>query len=241
MELSITQVPFWLSILFIICFGTFPVFLIANAVQSAFSNGNLANGDLIRKRILLFYWSYLAIVALVSLTGFFAENVLPPRIIVFSALPLLLFYLLYIQKTDWFKLAFTHIKLEQLIFIHVFRFVGVFFLLIYFYDALPKKFAYIGGIGDIVSAALVFPVVIALKKKLSFAKFLVWIWNIIGMIDIVSVIVTAVVLTNLAVQNNEMGVQQFGTFPFSWIPAFAPATIIFLHVLILKKLLKGDS
>jgi len=35
-------------------------------------------------------------------------------------------------------------------------------------------------------------------------------------------------------ENNEPGVAQFDTFPFSWIPAFAPATIIFLHILVFK-------
>lgn len=65
---------------------------------------------------------------------------------------------------------------------------------------------------------------------------MVWIWNVIGLVDIVSVLSTAVILTKLAMENNAPGVKQFGTFPFSWIPAFAPATIIFLHVLIFKTL-----
>ena len=40
MDLAITQVPVWLSILFIISFSTIPVFLINQAVKSAYENGN---------------------------------------------------------------------------------------------------------------------------------------------------------------------------------------------------------
>ena len=140
------------------------------------------------------------------------------------------------KKTKWFKFVFEYIKLDQLILIHLFRFVGVFFFLAYYYESIPKEFAYIGGTGDILTAILVIPVVMALRKEFSFAKQLVWVWNIIGLLDILSVLTTATILTRLAVENSDSGVQQFGTFPFSWIPAFAPATIIFLHLLIFRKL-----
>ncbi len=236
MELSITQLPVWVSALFIICFSTIPVYLIVNSIKLAYKNGNNKINPTINKKIFLFYWSYFIIIALVSLTGFFEKNVIPPRIIIFTAIPLFLFYLFYVQKTKWFKFVFEHIKLEQLILIHIFRFVGVFFFLAYYYNSIPKEFAYIGGSGDILTAILVIPVVVALRKGISFAKQLVWIWNIIGLLDILSVLTTATILTRIAVENSQPGVQQFGTFPFSWIPAFAPATIIFLHLLIFRKL-----
>lgn len=236
MDLSITQVPVWVSALFIICFSTIPVYLIVNAIKSAYKNGDNKINPTINKKIFLFYSCYFIIIALVSLTGFFEKNVIPPRIIIFTAIPLFLFYLFYVQKTKWFKFVFEHIKLEQLISIHLFRFVGVFFFLAYYYDSIPKEFAYIGGSGDILTAVLAIPVVLVLKKGISFAKELVWVWNIIGLLDIISVLTTATILTRIAVENSEPGVQQFGTFPFSWIPAFAPATILFLHLLIFRKL-----
>lgn len=243
MVVSITEVPIWISILFIISFSTVPAFLITNAVKSAYKNGNIESSYSIRKKIIWFYSLYFTIIALVSLTGFFEKNVLPPRIILTSVIPLFLFYLFYVQKTKWFKLVMEHIKLEQLIFIHLFRFVGVFFFIVYYYDAIPKEFAFIGGTGDVISAILVIPVVIALKRGSSFANRLAWFWNIVGLLDIISVLITATILTKLSIDNDELGVSQFGTFPFSWIPAFAPATIIFLHLLVFKKLkeLRGTN
>jgi len=240
MDLAITEVPAWLSITFILCFATIPVFLITNTVKNVFKLNNPEKGASLKNRIVLFYGLYFTVIALVSLTGFFKVNIIPPKIILFSTFPLVLFYLLYVQKTAWFKFLFKHIKIEQLIFIHLFRFVGVFFLLVYSYNAIPKQFAFVGGIGDIVTAALVLPVIWARKKKMPFAKILTWIWNIIGVVDILSVLVTAIVITKIAIKTNVAGVQQFGTFPFSWIPAFAPPLIIFLHVLIFRKLKENN-
>lgn len=236
MDLSITQVPVWLSLLFIVCFSTLPVFLIVRVIKAAQQNGNIKNGAVLRKKIILAYGLFLLVVAAVSLSGFFTKNVLPPRVIVFISIPLFLFYFLYVQKTKWFQLIWKHVTIEQLVSIHLFRFVGIFFFLVYHYLVIPKSFAYIGGTGDVLTAILVFPVIIALRKGRSFAKPFVWIWNIIGLLDIVSVITCATALTKLAIETDTPGVQQFGTFPFSWIPAFAPATIIFLHLLIFKKL-----
>ncbi len=236
MDLSVTQVPIWISILFILSFGTIPTLLIINAVKSTYHRIDIEKRSKISKKIGLFYFSYFVIIALVSLTGFFAKNTIPPRILLTSVLPLFLFYIFYVQKKEWFKSVFKQIKLEQLVLIHIFRFVGSFFFVGYFYEVLPRQFAFIGGTGDIISAIIAIPVFIALKKKMKLARLFVWIFNIIGLLDIVSVLITATILTKQAIENNTPGIEQFGTFPFSWIPAFAPATIIFLHILIFKKL-----
>lgn len=237
MNLSITSVPAWLSIFFAISFITIPLFLIINTVKITFKNAEIQGYQKVKNKIILFYLIYFLIIAVISLTGFFYKNTIPPRIIITTTIPLFLFYLFYVQRTKWFKTVFEYVKLEQLIFINVFRFVGVFFFLCYAYNVLPKEFAFIGGSGDIISALLAILVVLAIKNKMKHTKKLAFIWNIIGLMDILSVITTATILTQQAVQNNTLGVQQFGTFPFSWIPAFAPATIVFLHILVFKKLL----
>jgi len=236
MELSITQVPIWLSAVFICCFLTFPILLINRSVKLAYFDGNISKSSNITKKIAVFYLCYFLLTGLISLSGFFMKNVLPPRIILFTTIPLFLFYILYVQRTQWFQIVFQHIKIEHLVSIHLFRFVGIFFFLTYDYDAIPKTFAYIGGTGDILTAVLAIPLIIALKKKIKSANILTWIWNIIGLVDIFSVLTCAIVITRMSIENNTNGVQQFGTFPFSWIPAFAPATIIFVHILIFKKL-----
>ena len=141
MDLSITQVPYWLSALFLISFFFAPVLLIARTAKLAYPSSPL--GTKLYQRIVTFYWCYFAIVALVSLSGFYAVNVFPPRIIVFTVVPLFLFYLIYVQRAKWFKQLFDKLTLRDLIYIHIFRFVGVFFFLVYAYDALPKQLSLI--------------------------------------------------------------------------------------------------
>ncbi|TCI91387.1 hypothetical protein [Tenacibaculum sp. M341] len=239
MNLSITQVPIWLSTIFSVVFFLVPPILIANAAKKAIIRAKQSYAITIKRNILIFYWVYFILISIISLTGFFSVNTLPPRIIIVTVLPLFLFYIFIIQKKEWFRVVMNHIKLEELVFIHIFRFVGIFFFLVAYYGSLPKVFANIGGIGDILSAILVFPVIYTLKKKIRGAKNFVLVWNIIGLVDILSVLSTAIYLTQTAISNNNEGVLDFGSFPFSWIPAFAPATIIFLHILVFKKLSKN--
>ena len=235
MELSITQVPIWTSILFVMSFSI-PILLISNTVKSVYLHLNNKNASMMRNRVIYFYVAYLLLVGIFSAIGILSQNTLPPRIVLFTTIPFLLFYLIYIQKSKWFTILFEKISIEQLIKIHLFRFIGVFFFLLYSYDALPKEFAFIGGTGDILTALFVIPLIYVLRKKMRIAKGLVWVWNIFGLLDIIAVITTAILTTKYAIENNLQGVVQFLTFPFSWIPAFAPATIIFLHVLIFRKL-----
>lgn len=241
MELAITQVPLWLSILFLLSF-IFPIWLIAKTARKAYQRAgqSTAQTKQIYQRIFLFYGCFLGVIGLISLSGFFSKNTLPPRILVAGALPLLLFYFLYVWRSTWFKTIFIHTTLADLVSIHLFRFIGVFFLLTYAYGALPKTFALVGGIGDIVTAILAIPLIYALRQKWVSARLLTWIWTCIGLADIISVLRTAVVITQASVGTDALGVSQFGTFPFSWIPAFAPASILFLHVVIIFKLLRRD-
>jgi Co/Zn/Cd efflux system component len=120
--------------------------------------------------------------------------------------------------------------------IHVFRLVGVFFIVSWYYNILPKSFALIGGIGDIFAAITAIFVANLIEKKSKNYKKITLIWNIIGFWDIVSVITSAIYITKQAIDSNSQGILEMTKFPFCLIPAFAPATIIFLHICIFKKL-----
>jgi hypothetical protein len=90
--------------------------------------------------------------------------------------------------------------------------------------------------GDITTAIASIFVVKAIEQKKNYARALTIAWNIFGILDIISVIVSALVVTNLSIQTGAQGVQEIANFPFCLIPAFAPATIIFMHYLVFKKL-----
>ena len=234
MNILTTTVPVWVSIAFIF---TFPIAIFRMAQTSKLADDSAGfDGEKARKVVLIFVLSYLLVVSIVVTTGFFTVNTLPPRILLTTTLPLLLFYLFYVSKTKMYRRFLDNTPLESLIRLHIFRLVGVFFLITYFYGALPKYFALSGGIGDIFAATTAIFVANAVEKKKSYARPLVYVWNIVGLLDIINVAIAAVISTKLSIENGTKGVVAIADFPFCWIPAFAPATIVFLHIMIFKKL-----
>ena len=238
MDIFTNSVPLWVSILFFISFLV-PIFMIVNVVQQGVNQPFFKDNNEVKKLptlMLIFFATYCLYVTLMSFTGIFQVNTLPPRVLLFTAIPLLLFYFLFVFRTKIFWNILENVKLSDLIRIHIFRLVGVFFIIGWSYGILPKYFAFIGGIGDIFAAVTAIFVAILVDKKAKNYKKITLIWNIIGFWDIVSVIISAVYITKQAIESNSQGVLEMTKFPFCLIPAFAPATIIFLHICIFKKL-----
>lgn len=237
MTIFTNTVPQWISALFVISF-IIPIFMIANVVQQGALKANIENDKTktLQRNVIIFFATYYIYVALMSFTGVFQVNTLPPRILVFTGIPLTLFYFIFIFRTKLFWTILENVKLSSLVKIHVFRFVGVFFIIGWCYNILPKSFALIAGIGDISVALTALFVISLIEKKSKNYQKITLIWNIIGFWDIVSVIASAIYITKQAMDSNTQGILEMTKFPFCLIPAFAPATIIFLHICIFKKL-----
>lgn len=238
MNIFTNAVPLWVSILFLACFFT-PIFLIVNIVKKAVHQPDFKDNQKVKKLpkiVLGFFVTYYLYVTLMSFTGIFQVNTLPPRVLLFTAIPLTLFYFLFVFRKRIFWKILENVKLSDLVRIHIFRLVGTFFIIGWYYGILPKSFAFIGGMGDIFAAVTAIFVAILIDKKARNYKKITLIWNIIGFWDIVSVIVSAVYITNQAMETNSQGILEMTKFPYCLIPAFAPATIIFLHICVFKKL-----
>lgn len=237
MNILTASVPAWVSISFIFSFSIV-FFMIANtaktaALKAGFDAQKASN---IWKTVLGFCFIYIIYVSLMSFTGIFQVNALPPRILLFTAIPLLIFFFGVVFRSKIYWTLLENAALESLIRLHIFRFVGVFFILAYLYGALPKTFALVGGIGDIFAAVTAIFVANAVENRKTYAPKLALIWNIIGFWDIVNVVVSAIITTKYALEDGTKGVLEMANFPFCWIAAFAPATIVFLHIGIFKKL-----
>jgi hypothetical protein len=237
MNFITTAVPTWVIISFIL---TFPLFFyfIANAAKKAATSAGFEAKKVskIGNSILIFGAIYLIYVSLMSFTGIFQQNALPPRILLFTALPLTVFYFAIVFRSEIYWKLLEYATLESLIRLHIFRFIGAYFLITWSYGALPKTFALVGGIGDIFAATTAIFVATAVENRKSYNRKLAFIWNIVGFWDIINVLVSAFYFSKLSLETNTKGILEMGNFPFCWIPAVAPATIIFLHISIFKKL-----
>jgi hypothetical protein len=237
MNILPTFMPAWVSIAFISLFPVF-IFLIAAVARKAAVRAGL--GDTKARQIYRLILSaafvfYVYIAAVSLLTNWFNVNSLPPRILIFGAVPLFLGYMLVVSNTKTYRTLLTHVTLPELIRLHVFRLIGVFFILLYAYGALPKGFALAAGLGDIFVALTAIIVANLVERQHLWSKSLVMIWNIVGAVDIFNVIATALITTRLSILTGSQNLLAATNFPYSWIPAFAPATILFLHITIFRK------
>jgi hypothetical protein len=225
-------VPDWIKILFLLAIP-FPIILTVFLIKSAFPK---PESVLVYRKALLFFVIYVTYVSLLGFLGVFSTVLFPPLVILLTTVPFAFFLFLYVAKTSFFKEFIANVALDKLVQVHIFRLIGVFFIILCCYDALPKWFSLIAGIGDMVTAIASLWIAHMIRKKHTNYLKITWVWNTFGLIDIIFTAVSANVLTKLSIDRGIMGVDTLAMFPFWYIPAIAPALIMFLHFATYQKL-----
>lgn len=177
----------------------------------------------------LIFWLWLG-------TAFFVgQQLLLQRLPPFG-LPAVVLGLSALLLLAYFRLATVRawvdaLDLRTLILLHVTRFVGLYFIVLSRRGLLPYDFAVPGGIGDIIVATLALIVVFAPLADASRARA-IRIWNVIGLIDIALVVLTAARL-NLA---NPLQMSAMTSLPLSLLPTFLVPLLIATHIIIYTRL-----
>ncbi len=239
MTISSAPAPILVAFVGFIALG---VWLIARAARKA----AVAAGYSARKQNGIFYgvlsfglvWATYA--SVLALSGFLYVAVRPPRQVVFTTLPLVVFVLLVIPRTTLYRRLLDHSRPEDLIRIHVLRFAGAMFIPLYLLDQLPGAFALVAGTGDLITAASSYLVAHYVFVKRTLGIGWAYAWNIFGLADILLAISVVVVLNFRAAASGTGPVPgsilELATFPLAIGPAFATATLVFLHISIFRKL-----
>jgi len=243
MKTYVSNMPLWAIVLFIASFLYSLTFIAKPAKRAALNAGMTPRkASNIQIGIFAFYLVYLAYVSVLALKGVFHVNALPPKVMVWAGLPLFIILFGFIGNTALFKKLLRSITLDSLVAIHVFRVVGVFFLMLYFYHLLPASFAVSAETGDLLTAILALPVARMVSKAKPFWKPALIAWNIFGMFDIINVLIIAsIYAAKTMAAGPQGGLEEMTLFPFAWFPAFAPATILFLHVTVFRKMAFAGS
>jgi hypothetical protein len=234
----VSGAPLWVIGLFIISF-LYSIFLIAKPAKQAALDAGIspAKSRNIQLGVFIFYFLYLAYVSILSLKGVFYINPAPPQVMVFAAIPLTIVLFAIVGNAKLFKKLLLSITLESMIRIHVFRLVGVFFIILYFYKLLSADLAFSAEMGDVITALFAWPVVRWVAQRRPWSIKAVYVWNIFGILDIVNVLViVGIAIRHSLISGVDGGLRELNIFPFAWFPAFAPATILFLHTAIFRKL-----
>ncbi len=238
MENYLSNVPTWVSISFSFVFPI-TIYFIAKTIKQGAINSLMSDSQASKlfRGVFLFFVLYLIYVSVMAFTGLLSENVLPPRVLVFTTLPLMIFLFGFIFNKPIYWKILDGIPLQSLVRLHRFRFVGVYFLFATYFGALPAHFAILAGLGDMATALGSIFVAKAIEENKSWSRKATLFWNIFGFWDISSVIVSAILTARYSIQHPEsQSIVEITKFPFVWIPAFAPAVIIFMHITIFKKL-----
>jgi hypothetical protein len=127
----------------------------------------------------------------------------------------------------------TDVDVRVLVALHLTRILaGAWFLVLYRRGELPYAFAVPGGIGDVVVGVLALGLLAAVAPDTSGARRLYGVWNVLGLIDILFVVGTAV---RIATADPE-AMAALLRLPLSVLPTWLVPLIIASHTILAWRL-----
>ena len=205
---------------------------------------NEADGRIARARraTILAVVAWFAAAAAAGALGIVNEPGRPPLVLAgFLTVPILGFLLAYATSRSF--RAFTDtIPLELLVGSHIWRFVGIGFVIGAIRGALPAGFGYPEGIGDVIAAAGAVALLPGIRKGTVSRGWLLA-WNIFGLLDLVSAVTVGLLFSQSAVgilHTATSNTVPMVTFPVSLIPTFFVPLFMLVHALTFRRIARME-
>ena len=180
------------------------------------------------KALLIALLAWLCFALAVGVTGYF-QNVsaygMAATVWILTAVTLLACWKISLLREGVYAL-----DLRWLVALHLTRFVGIYLLILGNRELLPLGFARPAGVGDIVIAAAAGIILLLPRRRI--LRFIVLIWNTLGLIDIVFVAFSALRFG----LRDWQSMAALRALPLSLLPTFLVPLIIASHVLIFVRL-----
>ena len=181
-------------------------------------------------------WLIAALVA--GGAGVFDRPGRPPfELLGFVVVPMAAFGTAYFASRT-FRAFAASVKLTWLVGSHLWRLVGLGFIIGWYLGALPAGFAIPEGLGDIIAALGAVALVRSLAAGATPRTWLVA-WNVFGLVDLVTALLLGVLYSNGPLgllSGDSVTTRPMVTFPVSLIPTFFVPLFILLHVLTFTRL-----
>ena len=176
-------------------------------------------------RLVVFIW--LSVAFVVGATGALRHSPVPPPAL---AIGLTLAALLLVRVSRGARDAVHRLGPGPLVFFHLVRIAaGAYFLVLGSRGVLPREFSTPAGWGDIfVGVSALWTLWRCLPVRSSWQRTALLAWNIVGLLDILSVLANAV---RLYVRNPSF-VEPFMALPLAILPTFVVPIVIVSHVLL---------
>jgi hypothetical protein len=166
----------------------------------------------------------------IGASGIFASLKPPfPQLVLFGFVVVLLWLF---RMSSTFHSWLMNVDIRALVLVHLTRFVGIYFLILYGRGELPFDFAVPGGLGDIAVAVAALLISIFSPIRGAVGWKILLLWNLFGFVDIMFVVATA---ARLAISDPE-SMSAITRLPLSLLPTFLVPIIIFTHIIILIRL-----
>jgi hypothetical protein len=162
----------------------------------------------------------------------------PGGLALFILLPIGAFVVAYLASPA-VRGALALVPLWLMTLTHVWRFIGVGFVIGAARGNLPEQFGYSAGIGDIVAGAAAVPLAAALLWNPGAPGLRAWYvaWNVFGLVDLLSAITTGILYSpsSFGILREAASTRAMAQFPTSLIPTFFVPLFILTHLLGLRR------
>ena len=182
-------------------------------------------------------WFFLALGG--SLLGAFDSGPRPPLPLGLAAVvPVAAFVVCYLTSARFREFVLS-LDLRALTLAQTFRVVGIVFVILYFLGALPGVFALPAGWGDFAVGVTAPVVAWYWKRPFPYRTFVVW--NVLGILDLVTAMSLGVLAsaTPVGALAGDVTTRLMGQFPLSLVPTFFVPLLLILHLICFARVGKG--
>jgi hypothetical protein len=184
---------------------------------------------------------WFAVACVAGALGVVNEPGRPPLVLLsIFAVPILAFSTVYLTSASFRAFADT-IPMTLLVGSHLWRFVGIGFVVGWLTGSLPGGFGIPEGFGDIIAALGALLLLPSLRRGTASRGWLLA-WNTWGFLDLVSAITVGVLYSESAVgvlSTPTSNTRLMATFPVSLIPTFFVPLFLLVHALIFVRLARA--
>lgn len=187
------------------------------------------------KRVVLYSLVWTLLAGALSLSGFFENTgTTPPRF-----LGILIGNVAFVLAV-WYSLKQTALNQLRLISLHIVRLpVELILFDLYLAKKVPKSMTFVGGNYDIaIGLSAVLMVLYGLFTRRQLPKRLLRVWNMVGLLFLLNIVVTAVLSAPLPFQTFAFDQPNVAVleFPYTLLPAFIVPVVCLSHFLSLARL-----
>lgn len=155
------------------------------------------------------------------------------------ALPIVFFIVVY-ELSHSFRAFCKSLDLRAVTAVHVWRILGVVFLVLYVQRRLPGGFALPAGIGDMIIGFTAVPLALGIMRGSPIAAKWFVAWNVFGLLDLILAIVLGVLHSRSAIgvlagHGPGPDTSPMSELPLSLVPTFFVPLFILLHLLALAR------